>query len=329
MQNHRQVLEQLEAFGVVLRRTDKIEPDGRKRTVGKGGKYWVRLHTFQPDVGGAYIVGAYGSYRTGEWRKVDVDWTPLNEAERERAAREKAIREEAERKARAEEAALAAMTAAELLAKACRDGVSSPYLARKQVEPEGCRFLPDGTLVLPLMRYDLPIDQRLRAVQRILPDGQKFFTKGFEKPGCCVRLGQIDPGLSPLLMVTEGYATGLTARMALFRQHPVFVALDAGNLAHVVPLLRALYPRTRILILADDDWKTRDQRTMELTNPGRTAARKVARLVEGCDFVVPVFDPATRALKDTDFNDLHVRQGLDAVRLQLAGVVAAMARFYG
>jgi phage/plasmid primase-like uncharacterized protein len=109
----------------------------------------------------------------------------------------------------------------------------------------------------------------------------------------------------------------------------VFVALDAGNLAHVVPLLRALYPRTRILILADDDWKTRDPGTMELTNPGRTAARKVAKLVDGCDFVVPIFDAATRAPKDTDFNDLHIRQGLDAVRRQLAGVVAAMARIYG
>jgi putative DNA primase/helicase len=328
MDNRREVLEQLEAFGIKLRPRDKIEPDGRKRTVGAGGKFWVKLHEYRPDAGGVYMVGAYGSYRTGEWHKVDVDWEPLNEAERERAARERAALEEAARKARAEEAALAAMSAADLLAKAGRDG-ASPYLARKGVEPEGCRFLPDGTLVLPLMRYDLPLEQRLRAVQRILPSGQKFFTKGFEKPGCCTRLGQIDAGLSPLLMVTEGYATGLTARMATMRQHPVFVALDAGNLAHVVPLLRALYPRTRILVLADDDWKTRHPQTHELTNPGRTAAKRVAKQVEGCDFVVPIFAPARRELKDTDFNDLHARQGLDAVRAQLSGVVAAMARFYG
>ena len=328
MDNEQSVLLQLRDFGIELRRTDKIEPDGRKRTVGKGGKYWVKLHTFQPDAGGNYIVGAFGSYRTGEWQKVDVDWAPLTEAERERAARERAAREEAERKARAEEAALAALSAAELLARAKRDG-ASPYLARKQVEPESCRFLPDGTLVLPLMRYDLPVDQRLRAVQRILPTGRKLFTKGFEKPGCCMRIGTIDPDRTALVMVGEGYATCLTARMATSRQYPVFMALDAGNLAHVVPLLRALYPSIRILILADDDWLTKDQHTGELVNPGRSAARAVAKKVEGCDFVTPIFARATREAKDTDFNDLHLREGLDAVRRQLSGVVAAMARRYG
>ena len=117
--------------------------------------------------------------------------------------------------------------------------------------------------------------------------------------------------------------------MATDKAHPVFVALDAGNLAHVVPLLRKLYPHTRILILADDDWLTKDQHTEELVNPGRTAARLVARKVEGCDLVWPIFKAATREEKDTDFNDLHVREGLDAVRKQLTGVVTMMARRYG
>ena len=86
MDNYQQVLWQLEEFGIALRPRDKIEPDGRKRTVGKGGKFWVKLHTFCPDAGGRYIVGAFGSYRSGEWQKVEVDWAPLSEAERERMA---------------------------------------------------------------------------------------------------------------------------------------------------------------------------------------------------------------------------------------------------
>ena len=328
MDNEQSVLLQLRDFGIELRKRDRIEPDGRKRTVGKGGKHWVKLYTFRPDAGGSYIVGSFGSYRTGEWQKVYVDWAPLSEAERQRAARERTAREEAARRARAKEAALAALSAIELLAKARREG-ASPYLVRKQVEAESCRYLPDGTLVLPLMRYDLPVQQRLRAVQRILPNGRKLFTKGFEKPGCCVRLGTIDPSRTALLMVGEGYATCLTARMATVRKYPVFVALDAGNLAHVVPLLRALYPRTRILVLADDDWLTKDQHTGELVNPGRSAARAVAKKVDGCDFVVPIFSKDKREAKDTDFNDLHVREGLGAVQGQLSGVVAAMARRYG
>ena len=329
MQNLRQVELQMEAFGIVLRPgRDFLDPDGKKHTVGKGGKFWVKLYEFKPDSGGSFITGAFGSYKTGEWERVQVDWTPLSEAERERMKREREAKQAEADKARAEEAALAALSAGELLHRATREG-KSPYIERKQVRAEGCRFLPDGTLVVPLMRYDLPLDQRLRGVQRILPNGRKLFTKGFDKPGCCTRLGVMDPGRTPLLMVTEGLATGLSVRMATNWQRPVFVALDAGNLAHVVPILRALYPRTRILILADDDWQTRDQVTLELNNPGRTAARAIAKQVVGCDFVTPVFKAETRQKKDTDYNDLHVREGIDAVRRQLAGVVQAMARFYG
>ena len=335
MQNYDQVLQQMEQFGIELReRKDlPLKLDTRRSvTCGKNGKDWYKLYLFRRDPGkggGEYIVGSFGTYRHGGCsEKVQVDWAPLSDAERGRRTAERraeALHAEAERRA---EAALAAMGAAELLARASRQG-GSPYLARKLVEPEGCRFLPDGTLVLPLMRYDLPREQRLRGVQRILQSGKKLYSKGFDKPGCCTRLGVIEPGLTPLLMVCEGYATGLTVRMALLRQYPMFVALDAGNLTHVVPLLRQLYPRQRILVLADDDWQTTDPHTGKLSNPGRSAARAGARQVAGCDFVTPVFDSARRELKDTDFNDLHVRQGLDVVRAQLAGVVAAMARFYG
>lgn len=331
MDNLQSVLLQMEQFGIELRDKDlplKLDTP-RSVTCGKKGKDWYKLYTFRPDAGGVFIVGTFGTYRHGgSSMKVEVDWKPLSEAERERMRAERAAAKARAEAKRREEVALAAMGAAELLARARRDG-SSPYLRRKGVEPESCRFLPDGTVVLPLMRYDLPLDQRLRGVQRILPDGRKLYSKGFDKPGCCCRLGAVDQALSPLLLVCEGYATGLTARMATSRQHPVFVALDAGNLAHVVPLLRALYPRSRILVLADDDWQTRDPRTGELTNPGRTAARAIAKQVPGCDFLTPIFAAATRQKGDTDFNDLQAREGLDAVRRQLTGVVQAMARFYG
>lgn len=334
MENYQQVLLQMAEFGIEL--LDKNLPlriDTPKRvTCGKGGKDWYRLYLYQRDEdkgGGKYVVGTFGTYRHGgSWRKVEVDWKPLSDAERARMAAERAAQRahaQAERKAAAD---LAAMGAAELLKRATREG-RSPYLERKLVEGEACRYLPDGTIVIPLMRYDLPVDQRLQAVQRILPSGQKYFTAGFEKPGCCVRLGTADVALSALLLVCEGYATGCTLRMATQRQHPVFVALDAGNLGHVVALLRELFPRSRILICADDDWLTRDQHTGELVNPGRTYAKAVAKHVPGCDFVWPIFREATREKKDTDYNDLHVREGLGAVTAQLTGVVTAMARHYG
>lgn len=329
MDNYHKVLQQMEAFGVEFRDRDLPlrVPTPKRRTCGKGGKWWYWLQEFRPDTGGTFIVGRFGSYKSGESIKVQVDWEGLSQAERERMAAERAAAQALADAKRKEEAELAALDAVALWRRAKPEG-QSPYLERKGVVGEACRYLPDGTVLVPLLRYDLPREQALRAVQRIKPDGVKLFTKGFAKPGCAVRLGDVEPE-GCMVLVCEGYATGLTLRMAVDHTLPVFVALDAGNLEHVVPLVRALYPTSRILICADDDWRTRDQITGELSNPGRKAAMRVAKTVVGCDLVWPVFAAATRQPKDTDFNDLHLRQGLDAVKRQLGAVVDALRRRHG
>ncbi|EJL77343.1 hypothetical protein PMI15_04665 [Polaromonas sp. CF318] len=320
------VVQQMEAFGVEFRDKDlPLHVDApRRKTCGKKGKWWYWLRTFRPDAGGSFVVGVFGSYKSGDKQKVEVDWKPLGDAERARMAAEHAAARAARDEARRHEAELAAMGALDLWKRADRSG-HSPYLERKGVTPEACRYFADGTVVIPLLRYDMPRSDALRAVQRIKPDGAKFYTKGFAKPGCALRLGDHDTAALNVLLVVEGYCTGLTVRMATGHQVPVYVALDSGNLQHVVRLLREIYPEDRILICADDDWRTRDQQTGELCNPGRTMARRVAKEVSSCDFVWPVFDPATRQEKDTDFNDLHQRQGLDAVARQIGGVLQAMS----
>ena len=350
MDNYQAVLHQMEEFGVEFAPKDLplVIDAPKRRGCGKKGKWWYWLRTFRPDAGGSFIVGRFGSYKTGESAKVLVDWKPMGDAERARLKAEREAAQARAQQARQAEAALAAASAAELWAKASREG-RSEYLERKQVQPEACRYLPEqwvlrwparrpgeedtvvrlpgGTLVLPLVRYDLPREQALRGLQFIKPDGFKLFTRGFDKVGCALRLGDLPAG-APLMLVCEGYATGLTLRMATGHAYPVFVALDAGSLQHVVRLLRGLYPRTRMLVCADDDWKTTDH-TGRLSNPGKAAAMKIAREVTGCDFVYPIFHPDTRGDKDTDFNDLHVRHGLEAVRLQMGAVVQAMRQIYG
>ncbi|MBL0918029.1 MAG: toprim domain-containing protein [Hydrogenophaga sp.] len=329
MDNVHQVLHQMMEFGIELRDKDsrRFPVLSRRTTCGAGGKYWYKLYEFRPRAGGRFLVGSFGSYRSGKAEKVEVDWKPLGEAERERfrAEREAARKREAE--ARAEEARQAAMSAADLWASGARAGTSA-YLASKGVAGESCRYLPDGSLLVPLLRYDMPREQALRAVQRIYPAPrkhprtgealpQKVFTKGFAKTGCSVRLGEIASD-APLLIVCEGYATGLSIRAAIEQRWPVFVALDAYNLAPVVELLHRLYPQTFILICADDDWLTADHQG---PNPGRRAARVAAKQANECEIVWPVFAAATRAPKDTDFNDLHQREGLPVVQRQLQRVV--------
>jgi putative DNA primase/helicase len=334
------VLQQMEVFGIQLRAKDlQSFPRIAKRvTCGSAGKDWYKLHEFRPQSGGCFLVGTFGTYRhSGSFAKVDVNWRELGEAERTRMREQRAAQEARAAVERAAEVAAAELTAAEMWRSGMAAG-HSPYLVKKGVQGEACRYLPDGSLLVPLIRYDLPRADALKGVQRIYPGPrvhrrtgealpQKVFTKNFSKPGCSVRLGDVLPGA--LILVTEGYATGLSIRMALEHMVPVFVALDAGNLGHVVPMLRALYPDNRLLVCADDDWQTRCKHTGRLTNPGRTAAMAVARQTTACDVVWPVFDAATRQHGDTDFNDLHARQGLGAVTRQLGATVQAIRSIHG
>jgi putative DNA primase/helicase len=343
------VEQQLRAYGVLLDHETIVVPSGKRKTCGPKKKCWYKTHEFRRTDGRVFVVGSFGTYSTtlaktlglgGEgWRKIEVDWKGISDEERERMAADRQAAQERERLERAEAQRWAAMSAAEIWEATARTGVSE-YLQRKGVAPESCHFvatpfrlvrrdardkpifMPAGTLVLPLIRYDMPRESALRGLQFIKPDGFKCFTEGFGKVGCAIRLGTVDASTS-VVLVCEGYATGLSIRMATGCRWPVYVALDAYNLAAVVEILRAAHPRQRLLICADDDWRSSDH---DGPNPGRTKARKAAKATPGCDFVWPVFDNALREEKDTDFNDLHQRQGIEAVERQLLRVLSAIER---
>lgn len=290
-----------------------LDLTGRVRRFGPKKNQWYRLREVRTDAGTYVVTGSFGDWRGQERHRVEVDWQGITEAERQALQARRQAQAEADAQARAAAAAQAAMTAAELWASAAREPLGPvPYLQRKAVQAEGCRYLRDGSIVIPLLRYDLPRDQALKALQVIRPDGTKRFTKGFTKPGCCLRLGHVVVG-EPLL-ICEGWATGLSLRMALERKLPVFVGLDAGNLLPVAQLLRGLYPQSPLLICADDDWRTEG-------NPGRHKAHLTAKAVAECAYTWPVFRRHLRGPKDTDFNDLALRQGLNAVRQQIRQVL--------
>lgn len=332
-ENERQVVAQMEAFGVIWRPRDLPLRIDAPRTVGcgKNGKWWYWLRSF--DIRGKrFIVGAFGSYKTGAREKVEWDLPPLSDADRARYRAEREAAERAQAEARRAEADFAAANAARQWSRGRPTG-SSTYLIAKGVEGEACRYMPDGSILIPLLRYDLPREQALRAVQRIYPPGPridprtgeelpgKTFTKGFDPHRCSLRLGTIERG-APLL-VCEGYATGLSIRMAIERTAPVFVALNAGNLLSVVQMLRELHAHAPILVCADDDWRTKNHNG-EPDNVGRRKAHEAAKTVPGSHVIYPVFD-ARRLPKDTDFNDLHARRGLAAVRTQLLRALELIA----
>lgn len=287
---------------------------GRVVRFGPKKTQWYRLREERTHAGTHVVLGTFGNWRGQQSHRVEVDWKGITDAERAELQQRRQAQAEAAAAERAQLAAQASMTAAELWSSAGRTG-HSHYLRRKGVDAEGCRYLRDGSIVLPLLRYDEPREQALKALQRIWPDGTKRFTRGFQKPGTCLRLGHVVVG-EPLL-VCEGYATGLTLRMAVERRLPVVVALDAGNLLPVAELMRTLFAESRLLICADDDFMTAG-------NPGREKAHKAAKAVADTRYTWPVFPPGRRGPKDTDFNDLHAEAGLAAVRRQLRHVLPLM-----
>jgi putative DNA primase/helicase len=237
------------------------------------------------------------------------------------------IEREARRKREAEERARAQLSAEQVALEHWRDADRhgrSEYVQRKGIEaPESCRFTPGGWLVVPMLRYDLPREQALKGVQHIRPDGQKRFTAGMAKLGAACRLGLAEVG-APVLLC-EGWATGMSLRMAVDRRLPVYVAFDAGNLGEVAWIVSQLHPRSPLVLCADDDYQTYDKGGRPM-NPGRVAAAEARDEIQEAGGVAvltyPIFSALGRPSGSTDFNDLHLAEGLEVVRSQIELAVA-------
>jgi putative DNA primase/helicase len=253
-----------------------------------------------------------------ELPKADAPAHQPNAEEREaqaRARREAAKREERERIERQRKAAA---EAARLMTEASAEG-SSHYLERKRVQAHGCRFL-GAVLLVPL--HDA--SGELWNVQRIMPikpdDGgpDKLLLPGSRKAGLHHWCG--DPEGASILLLAEGYATAASVHEA--SGIPCAMSIDAGNLEPVARALRGRFPKARIFIAADDDRPTQARTG---SNPGREKAEKAAALLG----TRPIF-PAGLEGAESDFNDLHVRAGLDTVAAIIhAGVNAGAAADLG
>lgn len=295
---------------------------------GPKSRAWYRLYEYVSATSGrSYISGAYGYWGWAATQKIETDTSGLDEAERGRMRVELAQlreREEAKRRQRAE---FAAARARSQWGAGTRQG-PWPYLERKGVTPESVRCWPDGTLLIPMLRYSADIDKppELVGLQKIPADGlQKRFTKNMAKEGAMLLLGAVEEreGEATVIVIAEGYATARTLRMAA--SVPVAVAFDAGNLAPVAAALRARFPRARLVVCADDDWKTEIPRGTP-HNVGVIKARELAASMRGVTVCVPLFAAAGREDGWTDFNDLHISAGIDVVAEQLLeAIVAARA----
>ncbi len=163
---------------------------------------------------------------------------------------------------------------------------SHPYLTRKGCQAHKLR--QQGKLLL----VPLYLDRVLVNLQRIAPDGSKWFLPGGRVKGCYSPIGVLAAG-APLYLC-EGWATGAT-----IHEHngaSVACAMNAGNLLEVGRHLQQQYPDNPLIVAGDDDRQTED-------NPGRTAATHAAAML-GCGVVFPPWR-GEEPLSLSDFNDLR------------------------
>ncbi|HEY0288546.1 MAG TPA: VapE domain-containing protein [Pseudomonas sp.] len=298
-------------FGKIIR--CKTQQDKGKE---KNGWYVVHEHRTQKNE--TLIFGAFGDWRSGESQKIKVKAGRMSAEEREvmRARQEEAKRRAAEVAANA--ARRAANRAAGLFQRMPEKGKSA-YLDRKQIVGFKVRYAPrTGAVLVPMSN----VRDQIVGLQVIFPENQEdtgrdkaYWPYGMSKEGAFHLIGpHPEPG-EPVL-ICEGYATGASLHMAT--SLTVAVAFDAGNLLPVSKAMRERFAGCPIIICRDDDWKTK-RPNGEPWNPGEDKANNAALIVGG-QVVAPIFS-GVREIKWTDFNDLHVAEGLEAVRRQVLAVV--------
>ncbi len=232
----------------------------------------------------------------GRWDESDTPqhWSPRQPrtffereqvAEERRAAIERYERERNEKWVRAAEQAQAELDAAPLAS-------THPYLERKRVHAHGLRAL-GAVLAVPAT----DVHGNICGYERISESGEKRYMPGSRMSGAMHILSEVLP--EERVWVTEGYATAASVMEAT--GEPTVCAFSAGNLKRVALALRERFPRAHIWIAADHDASGVGQRT------GREAAQAVGGQ---CRYPESVGD---------DWNDIHVSEGIDAVRWALVG----------
>lgn len=268
----------------------------------KKNKGWYRAVLVTLRSGAKVVIGAYGNYYLdGDGHHKFRIKADLSDDDRERLKeRTEQLRKDFEAN-RAELAQLARQRAEKMWPR-LPDVGRCDYLQRKGVGSFGIRFAKGGSLVVPVRT----IEGVLVGLQFIQADGAKLFLTGTAKTGAFHLIGAGLEHLDHLdtVVFAEGYATAATVHAAT--GYPAVVCFDAGNLLAVMRVWRRRLPNVACIVAADNDHETKG-------NPGVSKARRAAREI-GARVAVPQFAlPAGQ----TDFNDLYLAEGIEAVTSQL------------
>lgn len=274
-----------------------FSPDGKMhRFPRKGSKdsaWYIAWQNARLSNGEFYYVCCLGDWRTGERHVYKPEGITRAESvaiEEQIRQKQEAIRKETER------VQLEVADKAERRFNAAKKEGVTPYMERKKVPNlYGCCIYRDW-LQVPMR----DIDGMIWSMQTIFPDGNKNYMKGGRKKGTFHVIGD---ELNEMFYLCEGFATGASIHQATGK--PVIITFDAGNLVEVATIIGERYPNAEVIVCGDDD-------RMKDPNVGRLKAERAAMLVNGA-VAFPKFEDD----EGTDFNDIHCRYGLDALKRQL------------
>ena len=287
--------------GVGLVPPDQVLADGKLHRFSSNGKPkddsgWYVLHAdYLP-------AGSFGCWKDGQthtWR-ADIGRDLSSDEQlfmRERMEAQR-IEREAEKEARQKEAKLRAKN---LWATAMLAG-GHDYLIRKGIKTHGVKR-HGNELIVPVRQ-----GSEITSLQFISPEGDKRFLSGGKVQGGYFSIGA--PQGSLAMCVCEGFATGASINEATGL--PVAVAFNAGNLAPVAQAMRSRFPDLLIVVCADDDYLTDG-------NTGLAKAKEAAQSIGG-RVAIPQFGE-NRPEKATDFNDLALHLGSEAVKACIDGAM--------
>lgn len=287
---------------------DRVIADGKlhrfslDRNDTKESGYYIFFQNYSNKTGAQYYAGLVGDWRTGESFHY-MSSIPFTAEDRKLA--QKKI-EDAQRKAEQEKRIRNEQAALEVAEKwpTYKEGLSEYHRAKGLGQSFGARIQESFygvSAVVPMV----DVDGKLWNVQKIQANRDKFFYPGGRVQGCFHVIG---PGLeeSETIYIAEGFATAGTIHEAT--GGTVVCAFTAGNVLAVAVELKRRFSSKAFIICGDEDvWSERG-------NAGRTKAEEAAKQVMGVA-VMPRFKSMDG--KPTDFNDLYLREGMDAVRDQL------------
>jgi putative DNA primase/helicase len=234
-----------------------------------------------------YAYGAFGDFRTGETHGFCSKNTRDMTNDERIKFKEKQKKQEAHRKRELEKIKKeTAVKAAKLCDKAVINNNHS-YLIKKKIKNYSNVGVAYGCLIIPAYR-----DGEIASAQMISLDSKKFLTGAGASKDTYHVIG--NPNNADKIAIVEGYATGASIHEATGL--PVVVAFGTSGLPAVTKYVRKKNSNALLIICADNDE----------SEAGINAAQNA---IKGVSNAIIRLCPI-----NTDFNDLHCEQGLQAVR---------------